>query len=158
MAMMEGKSRLARRGTVLAVALAMAPSAAWADPAPWTALGLSGLVDLRGAIADGEASWRHRGTGKLRFGGNGGGDMKGHVALGDAHLLWQPRVNGFSAHVDARLQPGAGKDFGLNEGWIAWRQRGQGRRCRRHSGRISERCVLLPKQKRATFRPPHART
>jgi len=122
----ERKGCLTLRAATLAAAIVTAPSAAWADPAPWTAWGFSGLVDLRLGLSDGETDWRHGGTGKLRFGSDGEGDATAHAALGDAHLLWQPRAGGFSAHIDARLQPGAGRDFGLNEGWIAWRQRGGG--------------------------------
>jgi hypothetical protein len=104
----------------MAALLAFVPAPALAQSDFLQQIGLSGLIDLRLALADGEQSWRHGDTGKLRFGGDDG-DWTPHAAIGDAHILWQPVAGAWRVHVDARLQPGQDKPFGLNEAWLGWK-------------------------------------
>jgi hypothetical protein len=50
----------------------------------------TGVIDLRAAAADGEASWLDNGFGKARFGGDGG-DLDAHAKIAEASLVWRPR-------------------------------------------------------------------
>ena len=81
----------------------------------------SGLVDLRAAAADGEASWLDGGFGKLRYGGDNG-DWKGHAALADAALVWRPRLTwDLSAVVDGEVQQGDGYHADLIQAYLAYK-------------------------------------
>jgi hypothetical protein len=61
----------------------------------------SGIADVRLAASEGERSWTDGGFGKTR---SGGGDDGLH--LGDASLVWKPRLSwSLGATIDVRLDP-----------------------------------------------------
>jgi hypothetical protein len=77
----------------------------------------SGLVDLRLAAADGEASWIDGRVGKARF-----GDGRQGVRLGEAALVWNPRFSDtVSAVVVGESQDGQRHLVDLGEGYLAYR-------------------------------------
>jgi hypothetical protein len=81
---------------------------------------LSGLIDLRAAIADGERSWVDGGFGKTRFGGDGGTRL--HAAVADAALLWTPRLSwDLTGLVDVEAQSGQDRGVDLVEAYLRFR-------------------------------------
>lgn len=93
---------------------------------------LSALIDLRGAIADGERSWVDDGFGKTRFGGDGG--TRAHAAIADAALLWTPRFSwDLTGVVDVEAQPEQEHGIDVVEAYLrlrpapssAWRASGR---------------------------------
>ncbi len=99
----------------------LVPGAACAQSDVIDRLGISGSVDARIIIADGETNWQEGGNGKLRFDGNSNGDAQIHAAIADAHILVQPTIGAFKLHLDGRLQQSDHVRVGLNEAWIAWK-------------------------------------
>ena len=113
-----------RRPILLGLCLVVlgASGAASAEPDLISPQTFSGLVDLRAAGADGERSWLDGGFGKLRFGGNGGGDFKGDAALADAALVWHPRLTwDLSAVVDGEVQRGDGYNADLIQAYLVYK-------------------------------------
>src|SRR4051812_6256304 len=81
---------LAFAGAAIAAALACEPASAETDL--FSRHAFSGLVDLRAASTDGQPSFLEGGYGRTRFGGGAAGDFKGHAALADLALTWQPQI------------------------------------------------------------------
>lgn len=106
--------------TVVGTALVLASAGSASAQADLFSLDtLSGLVDLRLAVADGETSWIDGGLGKARF----GKDHQG-LRLGEAALVWNPRfTDTLSAVVVAESQDGQRHLVDLGEGYLAYRSR-----------------------------------
>jgi hypothetical protein len=119
---------LCSRLSPLWAALLAAASPAVAQTAPdlLNRLEISGLVDLRVALSDGQETFRHGGYGPLRFGEQDSA-WTPHAMIGDAHLIWHPVKGALRLHVDGRYQPGQDRSFGLNEVWLAWKPVPRGR-------------------------------
>lgn len=93
-------------GAALAAAVSGGPAFA-TDADLFSRQAFSGLVDLRAAAADGQPSFLHEGFGRTRYGGDVQGDFKGHLALGDAALVWRPQLTwALSGLLDAEYQQG----------------------------------------------------
>src|SRR5262252_4532594 len=93
--------------------------AAVAGPDLFSKDAFSGLIDLRAAGADGQPSFLQGGFGKTRFGGDGQGDWKGHAALADAALTWQPQLSwAVSGVLDAEYQYGQKHAVDIVQGYI----------------------------------------
>ena len=85
---------------------------------------VSGVVDLRYALSDGEASWLDDGFGKTRYGGAGAGrgGWVGHPDVASADLIWKPVLAfDLSAYVDAVAQPGQKYPVDLSEGFVRYK-------------------------------------
>ncbi len=79
----------------------------------------SGLIDLRLVAADGEASWIDGRVGKARF-----GDGRQGLRLGEAALVWNPRLSDtVSAVIVGESQDGQRHLVDLGEGYLAYRSR-----------------------------------
>ncbi|HWA59912.1 MAG TPA: hypothetical protein VG939_00985, partial [Caulobacteraceae bacterium] len=91
---------------VLAAALVTAAGAARAEPDLVSPDTFHGLIDLRLAAADGEASFTRGGFGKSRYGGDAQGGWRAHPEIAEAALEWKPRLNWeWSAVVDVVARP-----------------------------------------------------
>ena len=113
------RDRLALRAMFLAGILM--PHDASAEPDVLARLGITGSIDARVVVADGEESWQNDGLGKLRFDGNDLGRAQARVAIADAHLIAQPNFGDFRFHIDGRFQHSDRVSIGLNQAWIAWK-------------------------------------
>ena len=83
---------------------------------------LSGLVDLRLAMADGETAWTRGGYGKARFGGGHDGELRFAAQLAEAAVSWKPRVGwAWSGVVTAQYQPGQDHGIDLVEAYVAYK-------------------------------------
>ncbi len=83
---------------------------------------ISGLVDLRVALADGEPSWLDDGFGKTRFGGGDSGGWKAHATVADAAVVWKPKFTWeWSATVDAEMQPDQKHAVDLIEAYVSYK-------------------------------------
>jgi hypothetical protein len=81
----------------------------------------AGIIDLRAAAADGEASWLDHGFGKSRYGGDGD-DFDGHLKLAEASLVWTPRFNWtFDGYVHAQFNEDQGNAIDLVEAFARYR-------------------------------------
>lgn len=114
----------------------VSPAAAQASPDLLSRFELSGSVDLRLSLADGQKTFRSGGYGPLRF-GSANRDWTPRATIGDAHLIWHPVKGAVRLHVDGRYQPGQDRSFGLNEAWLAWKPVPRG------SSRLSARAGLF---------------
>jgi hypothetical protein len=110
-------------------ALAMLASAlAWSGPARAQAddvLGpeaFDGSIDVRASLADGETSWLDGGFGKLRYGGDSGGDAQPRLQVAAADLAWKPQFSfAFSGLVSVTHQAGQSNAVDLNEAFLSYR-------------------------------------
>jgi hypothetical protein len=86
---------------------------------------LHGVVDLRGAWADGEPSFTQGGFGKSRFGGGVTGADSSKLVLADATLEWTPRLSWESGDlgfvVDAIYQPGQEHVVDLDQAYLVFK-------------------------------------
>lgn len=83
---------------------------------------LSGMVDLRLALADGETSWTRKGYGKARFGGDRDGGPRAHAELAEAAVQWRPRVDwAWSGVFTAQFQPGQEHEVDIVEAYVAYK-------------------------------------
>ena len=94
--------------------------------APAHAQEVSGYVDLRASLADGQGTWLRGGYGKGRYGGetsnNTGDDFAGRLEIADAALIWHPRFSeNFGAMVHVAHQAGADEDLDLIESYLSFR-------------------------------------
>ena len=77
---------------------------------------VSGVIDLRLGAADGEKAWIDGGMGKARFGENG------KVALGEASIVWNPRLSShLSAVIVAQSQQGQDRVVDAGEAYLTYR-------------------------------------
>lgn len=106
--------------TVVGTALVLASAgSAYARADLFSRDTLSGNVDLRLVAADGEASWIDGRVGKGRFGDNHQG-----LRLGEAALVWNPRLSEtLSAVVVGESQDGQRHLVDLGEAYLAYRAR-----------------------------------
>lgn len=112
----------------------MAPAAHAGDGALdiLSAESLTAYGDARVVAANGEKAWTDGGFGKLRYGGDGTGGGDGFDAkpeLGEAGLVWQPRLGwAFSGTVVALAQEGEGRSLeaGLSEAYLTYKPLGGG--------------------------------
>jgi len=104
--------------TVVGTALVLASAgSAYAQADLFSRDTLSGLLDLRLAAAGGETSWIDGRVGKARF-----GDGHQGLRLGEAALVWNPRVSDtLSAVVVGESQDGQRHLIDLGEGYLAYR-------------------------------------
>lgn len=111
-----------RRIRLAALALGLlAAQPAWAEADLFSRDTVSGLIDLRAAVADGEEGWPERSYGKLRYGGSGEG-ARGHADIAEAHLVWRPRLSwSWSATVDFTYQPDQDHGVDLGEVIVAYK-------------------------------------
>jgi hypothetical protein len=102
-----------RAGWIVGLALAWTtPAFAQADI--FSRGAVSGHVELRGAVADGEASWVDGGFGKTRFGDSG--------AVVDAVVEWRPRLSpALSAVVDLEYQSDQERPVGVSEAYLLYK-------------------------------------
>ncbi|MBW8784048.1 MAG: hypothetical protein JF593_05325 [Novosphingobium sp.] len=99
---------------------------------------LTVAADLRLTATDGEPSWTQGGFGKLRFGGAESGELRARSALGEAALVWQPRLSwALSGTVVGVVQGGSRTEAGLSEAFLTFKPLGDG------AVRISARAGLM---------------
>ena len=92
---------------IAAAALAGAAGAACAQVDLLSPETVHGLVDVRIAAADGEASFVDGGFGKTLYGGTNDGGWRAQADLAEVGLEWRPRFSWeLSAVVEAIAQPG----------------------------------------------------
>lgn len=80
---------------------------------------LSGYIDFRGAIADGDPSWLGGGYGKARYGGDRDGEARGRLEIAEAGVVWHPRLSqlvGVVAHLE--YAPGADHAIDIVEAYL----------------------------------------
>src|SRR5689334_8919833 len=115
--------RGARMVKTLLIALALAGSAARAFAAPdlFSRETVSGVINVRAATADGEASWVDGGFGKSRFGDETSG-------LVDGVVEWRPKLAwSLSAVVDVIGQPDFDEHkIDLGEAYLLYKPLGSG--------------------------------
>lgn len=93
--------------------------------APATALAqessdLSGYVDVRAALADGQSSFLNGDYGKARYGGDSEGDAVGRLEIAEAAAIWHPRFSqNVGAIVHLQYQPGADHAIDVIESYLA---------------------------------------
>lgn len=103
----------------LASALAFA-GPAWAQPSLPDSV--HGVLDLRLAAADGEASFAAAGFGKGRYGGGGGRRAQAHVQVAEAALAWTPQLDwAWSAVVEVAAQPDISTAIDFTQAYLAFR-------------------------------------
>lgn len=113
---------------MLAGGLGMA-GAAQAQDSPidlFSAQTLSVYGDLRAGIVDGEKSWLDGGFGKLVHGASGSG-AEVHPQVGEAGIVWQPRLGwALSGTIVAAAQGGGERPFeaGLSEAYLTYKPLG----------------------------------
>jgi hypothetical protein len=106
-----------RIAAVMAAATTLATSAHAQVLAPEA---FHGLVDLRLAAAEGEASWLDGGAGKTQASGDGG--WKVEPSLAEASLEWKPRFGfALSGVITAHLQPATEPVLDLGEAFVRYR-------------------------------------
>src|SRR6478672_1337737 len=90
---------------------------------------LTGAADIRLVAADGEESWTSGGFGKLRFDGDRDRDWRVTPALGEAALVWQPRLGWtLSGTVVGLIQDvGGNPQTGLSEAYLSWKPMASGK-------------------------------
>ncbi len=77
---------------------------------------LSGIIDLRLGAADGETAWIDGGLGKARFGDGG------KVALGEATVVWSPRLSSrLGAVITGQSQQAQDRVVDFGEAYLTWR-------------------------------------
>jgi hypothetical protein len=104
---------------VAAVALMASP--AWAQSAI-SPESVSGYLDIRGAVADGDPSWLKGGYGKARYGGDRNGDALGRIEIGEAGLVWHPRFSQLvGAMVHLEYEPGAEHAIDIVESYLTFK-------------------------------------
>ena len=80
---------------------------------------VSGYVDLRASVADGETSWLKGGYGKARYGGDANGDRVGRFGIAEAGLIWHPRFSQIAgAVIDFEYQADAERSFDILEAYL----------------------------------------
>jgi hypothetical protein len=114
------KTVAACTGLVLATLFAGGP--ALADPDLFSRQAFEGLIDLRAVAADGQPSYLDGGYGRLRYGGEGTGGLKGRLSLADAALVWKPQISwSLGAIVDVEHQDGQQHPFDLVQAYLSFR-------------------------------------
>jgi hypothetical protein len=107
---------------IAAAALAGAAGAACAQVDLLSPETVHGLVDVRIAAADGEASFVDGGFGKTLYGGTNDGGWRAQADLTEVGLEWRPRFTWeLSAVVEAIAQPGQAHDVDLLEAYLAYK-------------------------------------
>lgn len=102
--------------SLASLALLLGASEARAQSDLLSAQTLHGLLDLRVATADGEASWLDGGFGKTTV---SGGETKARVA--EAALEWKPRISfSLSGVVTAEYQPGVRPKLDWGEAYLKY--------------------------------------
>ena len=87
--------------------------------------------DVRAVAADGETAWSDGGFGKLRYGGEapaGSGKLHLQPDIGEAGLVWQPRLGWTLSGTVVALAQGNGGSFeaGLSEAYLHFKPLGGG--------------------------------
>jgi hypothetical protein len=95
----------------------------------------SGQLDLRVAGVDGPKSFLQGGFGRFRFGGDSNGDFRGHAAIADAALVWQPQFTwAVGGVLDAEYQAGQQHAVDIVQAYLTLRPTPGGNL--RYSGKI----------------------
>jgi hypothetical protein len=115
---------------LLALGAALSPIPALAAPA----LDVSGIVDLKGAVADGEQSWNEGSFGKLRFGGDANGDANADVTFTGALVLKSRLAWDVDAYAHIEVDPQHDAPLGLAEGYLRWKPMAWGTRFQVRAG------------------------
>ncbi len=83
---------------------------------------VSGFIDLRASVADGQETWLRGGYGKSRYGGETPDEFAGRLEIADAALIWHPRFSeNFGAMVHVEHQAGTDEDIDLIESYLSFR-------------------------------------
>lgn len=83
---------------------------------------ISGMLDIRVAAADGERSWLDGGFGKTRFSGGANGGWAAHLTVGEADLIWRPRLTwDLSAVIVGEVQPDHDNGPRLGEAYLVYK-------------------------------------
>lgn len=83
---------------------------------------VSGYVDVRGAVADGQSSWLRGDFGKARYGGDRDGDPTARIEVAEAAVVWHPRFSETTgAIVHVQYQPGADNAVDIVEAYLSMR-------------------------------------
>lgn len=91
-------------------------------PAVAQASDLSGYVDLRGALADGQPTWLDGDYGKARYGGDSDFKLRGRFEVAEATLIWHPRLSeNVGATVHLQYEPGQDNVVDVIESYLSFR-------------------------------------
>jgi hypothetical protein len=83
---------------------------------------LSGYIDLRGALADGQPTWLDGDYGKARYGGDSELKLRGRFEIAEATLIWHPRLSeNVGAVVHLEYQPGQDNAVDVIESYLSFR-------------------------------------
>jgi hypothetical protein len=83
---------------------------------------VSGYVDLRASLADGQETWLQGDYGKARYGGETIDEFAGRFEIAEAALIWHPRLSeNFGAIVHVQYQAGVEEDVDLIESYLSFR-------------------------------------
>jgi hypothetical protein len=107
---------------LLAFVIANLAGPALAQPDLFSRETIAGVINVRGASADGEESWLDGGFGKSRFGDE-------TTALVDGVIEWRPKLSwSLSAVADVIVQPDLDEDkIDLNEAFVLYKPLGSGK-------------------------------
>ena len=112
--------RGAWRAGLPAAALCIASAARAADIDLFSPETLTIAGDVRLVAADGEESWSNGGFGRLRSGARG--DWRVKPELGNADLIWQPRLGwDWSATVVGSIQGGERTEIGISQAFVSYK-------------------------------------
>ena len=103
--------------------LAGVAACAWCAPViAQQASDVSGYVDLRGAVADGQPSWLGGDYGKARYGGDSELKLRGRFEVAEAAVVWHPRISeNVGAIVHLQYQPGQDNAVDVIESYLSFR-------------------------------------
>jgi hypothetical protein len=83
---------------------------------------ISGYLDIRGGVADGDQTWLKGGYGKARYGGDRTGNTLGRLEVGEAGLVWHPRFSQLvGAVVHLEYEPGADHAIDIVESYLTFK-------------------------------------
>jgi hypothetical protein len=106
-------------GSLAALGLIACPASA---QSAISADSISGYIDFRGGVADGDQAWLKGGYGKARYGGDSNGDAIGRLEIGEAGLVWHPRFSQlFGAVVHLEYAPGAEHGIDIVESYLSFK-------------------------------------
>src|SRR6185295_3584169 len=83
---------------------------------------LSGYIDFRAALADGQSSWLNGDYGKARYGGDRDFKLRGRFEVAEAAVIWRPRFSEtIGATVHLQYQPGQDHAVDIIESYVSFK-------------------------------------
>lgn len=83
---------------------------------------LSGYIDLRAALADGQSSWLNGDYGKARYGGDRDLKLRGRFEVAEAAVIWHPRFSQTAgAVVHLQYEPGQDHAVDIIESYLSFK-------------------------------------